>query len=99
MIFHKAKKYILTGVAPLGVVGHCEENLFACIRYPFLIPGVVGKRVGSVGWVSPQELRNIEAGASLRRLSVLKGEYAGKAIYAPNRYARNTVKLTTITED
>ena len=28
-----------------------------------------------------------------------KGEYAVKAIYAPNRYARNTVRLTTITED
>ena len=52
-----------------------------------------------MGWVSPQELRNIEAGASLRRLGVLKGEYAGKAIYAPSRYVRNTVKLTTITED
>ena len=35
-------------MAPLGVVSHCEEKLLACIRYLFPIPGVVGKKVGSV---------------------------------------------------
>ena len=59
-------------MAPLGVVGHCEENLLACIRYLFLIPGVVGKRVGSVGWVSPQELRNIEAGGLSQKIKCVE---------------------------
>ena len=88
-------------MAPLGVVGHCEERLLACIRYPFPIPGAVGKEVGSgVGWLSPQELQNIEAGGLSQKINkVFKGEYAVKAIYAPNRYARNTVRLTAITED
>ena len=30
------------------MVSHCEEKLLACIRYLFPIPGVVGKKVGSV---------------------------------------------------
>ena len=48
----------------------------------------------------PQELRNIEAGGLSQKINkVFKGEYAVKAIYAPSRYARNTVRLTTITED
>ena len=82
------------------MVGHCEERLLACIRYLFPIPGVVGKRVGSVGWLPPQEPRNIEAGGLSQKINkVFKGEYAVKAIYAPNRYVRDTVRLTTITED
>ena len=45
-------------MAPLGVVGHCEERLLACIRYLFPIPGVVGKKVGSVGWRSEVTSQN-----------------------------------------
>ena len=54
------------------MVGHCEENLLACIRYPFLIPGVVGKRGGSVGCLSPQELRNIEAGGLSKKIECVE---------------------------
>ena len=60
-----------------------------------------GRKKGrKCGVTAPQELRNIEAGGLSQKINkVFKGEYAVKAIYAPNRYARNTVRLTAITED